>query len=162
MPWPMRSLLQSSRNSLVRELCSSHAACCFMSLAQLCVYIVDWAEPARHRDSLVLAQPPPWLPHQAEQACKQQSRSSLPQRMGTDNDAVHQTLGRNHPSQPRVNALSRAEAPIQRAPPKPALRPLPSGPPEQLQVQRVIQRMQKKDPYRIFAEVPSEEMVRAF
>lgn len=36
---------------------------------------------------------------------------------------------------------------------------LPSGPPEQSQVQRVIQRMQKKDPYRIFAEVPSEEMV---
>ena len=27
-------------------------------------------------------------------------------------------------------------------------------------MQRVIQRMQKKDPYRIFAEVPSEEMVR--
>lgn len=37
---------------------------------------------------------------------------------------------------------------------------MPSGPPEQLQVQRVIQRMQKKDPYRIFADVPSEEMVR--
>lgn len=40
------------------------------------------------------------------------------------------------------------------------MRVLPSGPPEQSQVQRVIQRMQKKDPYRIFAEVPSEEMVR--
>ena len=38
---------------------------------------------------------------------------------------------------------------------------MPSGPPEQSQVQRVIQRMQKKDPYRIFAEVPSEEMVSA-
>ena len=48
---------------------------------------------------------------------------------------------------------------VHAATPKP-VRVLPSGPPEQSQVQRVIQRMQKKDPYRIFAEVPSEEMVR--
>ena len=57
--------------------------------------------------------------------------------------------------------LSCAGAPAHVPPRKPALRPMPSGPPEQSQVQRVIQRMQKKDPYRIFAEVPSEEMVSA-
>ena len=53
-------------------------------------------------------------------------------------------------------AVAGAVAPAPAAPPK---RVVPSGPPEQLQVQRVIQRMQKKDPYKIFAEVPSEEMV---
>lgn len=52
-----------------------------------------------------------------------------------------------------------AGVPSQAVPPKPP-RVLPSGPPEQLQVQRVIQRMQKKDPYKIFAEIPSDEMVR--
>lgn len=53
-------------------------------------------------------------------------------------------------------AVACTVAPAQAAPPK---RVVPSGPPEQLQVQRVIQRMQKKDPYKIFADVPSEEMV---
>ena len=70
-------------------------------------------------------------------------------------------IGQRSPHSQRWKALSCAGAPAHIPPPKPALRPMPSGPPEQSQVQRVIQRMQKKDPYRIFAEVPSEEMVSA-
>ena len=62
-----------------------------------------------------------------------------------------------HDTIPRCGVC--AGVPAQAIPPKPP-RVLPSGPPEQLQVQRVIQRMQKKDPYKIFAEIPSDEMVR--